>query len=272
SLGENHTNICNISANFKEKVEFDECFFYWKLISCHFLHSAKDRSTQALYSKPPPAGESNHVGGENSPEEVEVLLSKKRTPKKPSFLRSLIKAFGPYFLIGSAFKLLQDLITFVNPQLLSLLISFTKQKEAPTWWGYALAFLMFFTAFLQTLILHQHFQYCFVTGMRLRTAIIGAIYRKSLIITNAAKRTSTVGEIVNLMSVDAQRFMDLTTFLNMLWSAPLQIILALYFLWQNLGPSVLAGVAVMILLIPLNAAIAVRTRAYQVYIAPSATL
>uniref|UniRef100_A0A8C7K9K0 Canalicular multispecific organic anion transporter 2-like n=1 Tax=Oncorhynchus kisutch TaxID=8019 RepID=A0A8C7K9K0_ONCKI len=227
-------------------------------------HSAEIRSTQALYSKPPPAGESNHVGGENSPEEVEVLLSKKRTPKKPSFLRSLIKAFGPYFLIGSAFKLLQDLITFVNPQLLSLLISFTKQKEAPTWWGYALAFLMFFTAFLQTLILHQHFQYCFVTGMRLRTAIIGAIYRKSLIITNAAKRTSTVGEIVNLMSVDAQRFMDLTTFLNMLWSAPLQIILALYFLWQNLGPSVLAGVAVMILLIPLNAAIAVRTRAYQV--------
>ncbi|KAM9411393.1 ATP-binding cassette sub-family C member 3 isoform 4-T4 [Salvelinus alpinus] len=145
-----------------------------------------------------------------------------------------------------------------------LLISFTKQKGAPTWWGYALAFLMFFAAFLQTLILHQHFQYCFVTGMRLRTSIIGAIYRKSLIITNAAKRTTTVGEIVNLMSVDAQRFMDLTTFLNMLWSAPLQIILALYFLWQNLGPSVLAGVAVMILLIPLNAAIAVKTRAYQV--------
>uniref|UniRef100_A0A8C7LII6 Canalicular multispecific organic anion transporter 2-like n=1 Tax=Oncorhynchus kisutch TaxID=8019 RepID=A0A8C7LII6_ONCKI len=196
--------------------------------------------------------------------EVEVLLSKQKDPKKPSFLRSLIKAFGPYFLIGSAFKLLQDLITFVNPQLLKLLISFTKQKGAPTWWGYALAFLMFFAAFLQTLILHQHFQYCFVTGMRLRTSIIGAIYRKSLIITNAAKRTSTVGEIVNLMSVDAQRFMDLTTFLNMLWSAPLQIILALYFLWQNLGPSVLAGVAVMILLIPLNAAIAVRTRAYQV--------
>ena len=33
---------------------------------------------------------------------------------------------------------------------------------------------------------------------------------------------------------------------------------------QNLGPSVLAGLAVMVLLIPLNAAIAVKTRAYQV--------
>ncbi|XP_061612364.1 ATP-binding cassette sub-family C member 3 isoform X3 [Phyllopteryx taeniolatus] len=223
-------------------------------------------SSQVFYSKPPPST-TNHIGGASgaSPEEDEVLLSdQKAVPRQPSFLRALIKAFGPYFLIGSAYKLLQDVITFVNPQLLRMLISFTKQKDAPDWWGYSLAFLMFFTAFLQTLILHQHFQYCFVTGMHVRTALIGAIYRKSLAITNAAKRSSTLGEVVNLMSVDAQRFMDLTTFLNMLWSAPLQIMLTLYFLWQNLGPSVLAGVAVMILLIPFNAVIAMKSRAYQV--------
>ncbi|KAK5851307.1 hypothetical protein PBY51_002110 [Eleginops maclovinus] len=228
--------------------------------------SEQNLSSQAVYSKPPPST-TNHTGagGGSSPEEIEVLLSsKKASPRQPSFLRALIKAFGPYFLIGSAFKLLQDIITFVNPQLLRMLISFTKQKDAPDWWGYSLAFLMFFTAFLQTLILHRHFQYCFVTGMNVRTAVIGAIYRKSLVITNAAKRSSTVGEVVNLMSVDAQRFMDLTTFLNMLWSAPIQIMLALYFLWQNLGPSVLAGVAVMVMLIPLNAVIAMKTRAYQV--------
>lgn len=217
---------------------------------------------QAAFKKADPGAEPNHVSA--SPEEEEVLLSKRKEARQPSFLRALLRAFGPYFLIGSAFKLLQDLITFVNPQLLRMLIDFTKQTNAPLWWGYSLAFLMFGTSLLQTLILHQHFQYCFVTGMRLRSGIIGAIYRKSLVITNQAKRSSTVGEVVNLMSVDAQRFMDLTTFLNMLWSAPLQIILALFFLWQNLGPSVLAGVAVMVLLIPFNAVIAMKTRTYQV--------
>ncbi|KAM4525784.1 ATP-binding cassette sub-family C member 3 isoform 2-T2 [Fundulus diaphanus] len=231
--------------------------------------SEQSLTSQAVYAKPQ-SSTTNHVSGgtggnENSPEEVEVLLSsQKAAPHQPSFLRALIKSFGPYFLIGSVFKLLQDAITFVNPQLLRMLISFTKEKDTPNWWGYLLAFLMFFTAILQTLILHRHFQYCFVTGMNVRTALIGAIYRKALVITNAAKRSSTVGEIVNLMSVDAQRFMDLTTFLNMLWSAPLQIILALYFLWQNLGPSVLAGVAVMVMLIPFNAVIAMKTRGYQV--------
>lgn len=41
-----------------------------------------------------------------------------------------------------------------------------------------------------------------------------------------------MGEMVNLMSVDAQRIMDVAPFLNMLWSGPLQIMLAIYFLWQ----------------------------------------
>ncbi|XP_051653941.1 ATP-binding cassette sub-family C member 3 isoform X1 [Manacus candei] len=204
----------------------------------------------------------NHVG--DGPEEAEVLIRDKKHNRKPSFLKALLRTFGPYFLIGSFFKLIQDLLSFVNPQLLSVLIGFIKNKDAPAWWGFLIAALMFVCSVLQTLILHQHFQYCFVTGLRLRTGITGVIYRKSLAITNSAKRSSTVGEIVNLMSVDAQRFMDLMTFLNMLWSAPLQIFLALYFLWEALGPSVLAGVAVMVLLIPFNAAIAMKTRAFQV--------
>uniref|UniRef100_A0A8C9FXF1 ABC transmembrane type-1 domain-containing protein n=1 Tax=Pavo cristatus TaxID=9049 RepID=A0A8C9FXF1_PAVCR len=202
----------------------------------------------------------NHVG--DGPEEAEVLIRDKRHSRKPSFLKALMRTFGPYFLIGSFFKLIQDLLSFVNPQL--VLISFIKNKDAPAWWGFLIAALMFTCAVLQTLMLHQHFQYCFVTGMRLRTGITGVIYRKSLVITNSAKRSSTVGEIVNLMSVDAQRFMDLVAFLNMLWSAPLQTCLALYFLWQALGPSVLAGVAVMVLLIPFNSAVAIKTRAFQV--------
>uniref|UniRef100_A0A8C3D0C9 Multidrug resistance-associated protein 1 n=1 Tax=Cairina moschata TaxID=8855 RepID=A0A8C3D0C9_CAIMO len=150
-----------------------------------------------------------------------------------------------------------------NSSLHRLLINFVNDKHAPNWQGYFYTGLLFVCACLQTLILHQYFHICFVTGMRLKTAIVGVIYRKALVITNSARKTSTVGEIVNLMSVDAQRFMDLATYINMIWSAPLQVILALYLLWRNLGPSVLAGVAVMILLVPINAVMAMKTKTYQ---------
>lgn len=58
----------------------------------------------------------NHAGG--SPEEAEVLVRDKKHNRKPSFFKALLRTFGPYFLIGSFFKLIQDLLSFVNPQLL----------------------------------------------------------------------------------------------------------------------------------------------------------
>ena len=66
------------------------------------------------------------------------------------------------------------------------------------------------------------------------------------------------------MSVDAQRLMDLMSYLNMLWSAPLQIVLSLVFLYLTMGPSIFAGFAVMILMIPVNAALATWSRKLQV--------
>ncbi|XP_072916624.1 multidrug resistance-associated protein 1 [Hemitrygon akajei] len=201
---------------------------------------------------------------QQSADEAQVLILKKKGNLKPSLLKALCKVFGPYFMISFIYKVIHDLLMFASPEILKLLLQFVNNDKAPAWQGYFYAFLLFLCAFIQTLFLHQYFQICFVTGMRLKTAIIGAVYRKALVISNAARKTSTVGEIVNLMSVDAQKFMDLITYLNMIWSAPLQVILAMYFLWQNLGPSVLAGVAVMILLVPLNGVIAMKMKNFQV--------
>ncbi|XP_070703342.1 multidrug resistance-associated protein 1 [Pempheris klunzingeri] len=198
-------------------------------------------------------------------EESEVLLV--RTPQKtkePSLFWALCLTFGPYFLISCLYKIIQDILMFVGPEILRLLIRFVNNSDAPSWHGYFYTALLFICTCVQSLILQKYFHVCFVSGMRLRTAIIGAVYRKALVISSASRRTSTVGEIVNLMSVDAQRFMDLITYINMIWSAPLQVVLALYFLWQNLGPSVLAGVAVMVLMVPVNAVIAMKTKTYQV--------
>nr|QST14986.1 ABCC1-2 protein [Diaphanosoma celebensis] len=181
-----------------------------------------------------------------------------------SVLPALCRTFGSEFLFGAVLKLFQDLLAFVSPQILKFLISFVKDKTENVWKGYFFAIILTVTALIQTIFLGQYFQRMFVVGMRIRTAMVAAIYRKALRISNSARKESTVGEIVNLMSVDAQRFMDLTTYLNMLWSAPLQIALAIYFLYDILGPSVFAGLGVMILLIPVNGFMANATKKLQV--------
>ncbi|XP_028034266.1 multidrug resistance-associated protein 1 isoform X2 [Bombyx mandarina] len=189
---------------------------------------------------------------------------KPENEKKPaSILPALCLAFGGQFLFGSILKLINDILMFISPQLLKLLISFVKNDE-PDWKGYAYAVALLLCAITQTMLLAHYFTRMYLVGMRIRTALTSAIYRKSLRLSNSARKESTVGEIVNLMSVDAQRFVELTAYLNMIWSAPLQIALALYFLWAILGPSVLAGLAVMIILIPVNGLIANRVKTLQI--------
>ncbi|KAG6802309.1 multidrug resistance-associated protein 1 [Apis mellifera caucasica] len=193
----------------------------------------------------------------------QVNFNNEYKKKTSSVLPPLCKAFGATFLFGAVLKFVQDIITFVSPQILQLLIDFIKGHE-PLWKGYFYAVLLLITAIFQTLVLSQYFHRMFLVGLRIRTALIAAIYRKALRMSNAARKESTVGEIVNLMSVDAQRFMDLTAYINMIWSAPLQIVLALYFLWDILGPAVLAGLAVLLILIPINVLITNRVKTLQI--------
>jgi ATP-binding cassette subfamily C (CFTR/MRP) protein 1 len=57
------------------------------------------------------------------------------------------------------------------------LISFVETKD-DLWKGYLYAVLMFATASVQTLILAQYFNRMLFVGLRIRTALISAIYRK----------------------------------------------------------------------------------------------
>uniref|UniRef100_A0A665VH35 ATP-binding cassette, sub-family C (CFTR/MRP), member 2 n=1 Tax=Echeneis naucrates TaxID=173247 RepID=A0A665VH35_ECHNA len=155
----------------------------------------------------------------------------------------------------------QDVLMMVSEQ---LMVSFTQDKSRHTWEGYLYAVLLFSVAILQSLFLQQYFQRCFVLGMKVRTAIMAAVYKKALLVSNDTRKESTVGETVNLMSADAQRFNDVTNFIHLLWSCPLQIILSIAFLWLELGPSVLAGLAVMVLMVPVNGLLATKARKIQI--------
>ncbi|XP_008553085.1 multidrug resistance-associated protein 1 isoform X2 [Microplitis demolitor] len=193
----------------------------------------------------------------------QVDFDSTRKRKVASVIIPLYKIFGPTLLFGALLKLSQDIMTFISPLVLGLLINFVSGKEE-MWKGYFYSVLLLLTAISQTLVLSQYFNRMFIVGMRMRTALVAAIYRKALRMSNAARKESTVGEIVNLMSVDAQRFMDLMPYINMIWSAPLQIGVALYFLWGELNAAVFAGLAVMIVLIPINAFIANKVKTLQI--------
>ncbi|KAG8271676.1 Canalicular multispecific organic anion transporter 1, partial [Homalodisca vitripennis] len=143
------------------------------------------------------------------------------------------------------------------------MISFVAGREY-LWKGFAYAATMFVASELQTILAHNTYMVMYNVGINWRTSLMSLIYKKALRVSNAARKTSTVGEIVNLMAVDAQRCADFAQYLHFTWTAPLIIIVALYFLWQILGIAMMAGLIVMIIMIPINSVIANQMKKLQI--------
>ncbi|BCS29844.1 ATP-binding cassette glutathione S-conjugate transporter YCF1 [Aspergillus puulaauensis] len=180
--------------------------------------------------------------------------------EKPSLWTALFKSYSGPYIRGAVIKCGSDMLAFVQPQLLRVLIDFINSyrtpEPQPIIRGVAISLAMFVVSVTQTSCLHQYFQRAFDTGMRVKSGLTAMIYAKSLKLSSEGRASKTTGDIVNHMAVDQQRLSDLTQFGTQLWSAPFQITLCMISLYQLVGVSMFAGIAVMILMIPLNGIIA----------------
>ncbi|EJD44880.1 metal resistance protein ycf1 [Auricularia subglabra TFB-10046 SS5] len=221
-------------------------------------------------------------------DETEILGARlqKTMQKTDNLWFALMRAYGWPMFVALTLKVAQDFLAFAQPQLLRLLLRFLPRYQAsrrrddhvpldfnsffilsglhddssdepvPLLQGFAIAGLMFLAALTQTAILHQYFQRCFETGMRVRAGLVRALYAKALILAASERSARATGDIVNLMSVDTTRLQDLCTYGLITFSGPLQITLAFTSLYNLLGWPAFVGVGVMVVSIPLNTYIA----------------
>lgn len=171
--------------------------------------------------------------------------------QQPSLIRALYQAFGTDFLYAGLYKLIHDSNLFIGPQVLNHLIRFLRDENAPLSRGVWLVLIVTVSQIVMSISLRHYFYKCYTCGLRVRTAIVIAIYRKSLVLSLKERHAhGGPGEIANLVGIDAQRIQDLMTYLHAVWYSFFQIGLALYFLWGQVGRACLAGVVVILLLIP----------------------
>lgn len=143
------------------------------------------------------------------------------------------------------------------------MIKFIENRNSPLWYGILLAISMFCASELSSLFLNHYYYLMCRVGMRIQSVLTAAVYKKTLRLSNSARREKTAGEVVNLTAIDIDRFQVISPQIQQYWSTPLQIGLALFFLWKQVGYSSISGLILMVLLLPVNFLIAMQTRKYQ---------
>uniref|UniRef100_A0A3Q3JJ45 Cystic fibrosis transmembrane conductance regulator n=1 Tax=Monopterus albus TaxID=43700 RepID=A0A3Q3JJ45_MONAL len=185
--------------------------------------------------------------------EVQKATKEMRSPR---LTKAIIRCYWkPYAMLGF-FTFVEEAIKVIQPVVLGKMIQFfenynpNNMKAFYETLGYAAA-LSLCTLSL-ALLHHLYFYHVQRAGMKIRVAMCHMIYKKALCLSSLAMGKTTTGQIVNLLSNDVNKFDDVTIFLHFLWVGPLQAAAVVGLLWMEIGPSCLAGMVVLMFLMPMQ--------------------
>ncbi|KAF9909311.1 hypothetical protein EC991_008822 [Linnemannia zychae] len=185
--------------------------------------------------------------------------------KKPSFVWTVLAAYKGEIAVMLSYRVAGFAMLYVPPILFGYLLQFIDDYSAAIREGahppamrigFMIAGAMFFFNLASTFLLCIAFQGNTDLGIQARAATIAMIYRKSLRLSPQAKQSCTLGEITNHMAVDAERWIDASIFLPLLVTVPFELAVSIYLLYRLLGWSLLAGLAVFAILLPIQAKMA----------------
>ncbi|KAG0420746.1 hypothetical protein HPB47_003320, partial [Ixodes persulcatus] len=183
-------------------------------------------------------------------------------PKRRSLYSVILKICGWEVFVSSVVEVMQIVFSFLPPVMLSFILEYLQNKEYG-WHGYVYALGYAVFQFLSG-VMDAHAVYLIGIGAyKVQSALVAALYRKVFLIDSRSRRQYTAGEIMNLMSVDVEEVSQFLLLSTQFWTVPLRIIMTLALLWQYLGPSCLATVAVMVLVSGATSFVAMLSDKYQ---------
>ncbi|KAK5786603.1 hypothetical protein PVK06_041241 [Gossypium arboreum] len=146
--------------------------------------------------------------------------------------------------------------SYIGPYLIDTFVQYLNGQREFKAEGYLLVAAFFVAKLVECLSERRWFFKLQQVGLRQRAVLVAMIYNKGLTLSCQSKQSHTSGEIINFMTVDAERVGAFCWYMHDPWMVVLQVALALLILYKNLGlgsiVTFIATVLVMLANIPLG--------------------
>ncbi|XP_045152303.1 ATP-binding cassette sub-family C member 4 isoform X2 [Echinops telfairi] len=232
--------------------------FFWWLNPLFKIGHKRRLEEDDMYSLLP-EDRSKYLGEELQGYWDKEVLRAEKEARVPSLTKAIIKCYWKSYLLLGIFTLIEEGSKVIQPIFLGKIIDYFEHYDptnsAALHTAYMYATVLTVCTLILAILHHLYFYHVQCAGMRLRVAMCHMIYQKALHLSNSAMGKTTTGQIVNLLSNDVNKFDQVTIFLHFLWAGPLQAIAVTALLWMEIGISCLAGMAVIIVLLPLQSCI-----------------
>ncbi|PPR03716.1 hypothetical protein CVT24_007391 [Panaeolus cyanescens] len=229
--------------------------------------------TSSLDEKGKDKEESNNLPPDASKESNKKGKKNAKSPYDESLFKAIHRTFFTRIWIAGFLKLISDSLKTTTPLVTKIFLTWLTEsyiyfrlsdqerlaaaaqgltKPRGIGYGIGLAIALFVMQESASLMTNHYMQVSMTTGLTIRTAIIGSIFRKSLRISGRARVNHSVGQITTMISTDATRLDRFSAFAHNLWVSPIQLAIGIGLLINNLGVSALVGLGVLLLGFPIQ--------------------
>ena len=179
--------------------------------------------------------------------------------------RAVAAVIGWQFWWAGCIKIVNTGLQFSFPLLLNAILSFIEDSQAgripenapwyDTYRGYWLSAILFVAMAAKAVTENMYFHKVYRAGYQARVAVSVAVYNKSLRLANAERQDTTLGELINLMQVDATKIEMFVPQVHVLWDGLLQIAGYMAILYTLIGWPCFAGMLLMVAAGPIQGVI-----------------
>ncbi|CAI0449808.1 unnamed protein product [Linum tenue] len=195
---------------------------------------------------------------------LEQLSNEKPSAQQPQALMwTIVRCHSREILVSGLFALLKIVTASAGPMLLNSFILVAEGNSSFEHEGYLLAVTLFLCKCLESLSQRQWYFRSRLIGLKVRSLLASAIYKKQLKLSNAGRLTHSAGEIMNYVTVDAYRIGEFPFWFHQTWTTSLQLCLSLVILFHAVGLATFAAMAIILLTVLCNVPLAKLQHRFQ---------
>ncbi|XP_052724856.1 ABC transporter C family member 8-like, partial [Vigna angularis] len=144
----------------------------------------------------------------------------------------------------AVYALLRTVAVSVSPLILYAFVNFSNRRdsgETDFREGLTIVGFLILSKVVDS-VSQKHWFFCTRrSGLKMRSALMVAVYEKQLKLSNSARTRHSTGEIVNYIAVDAYRMAEFPWWFHLTWACTLQILLSISILYGVVGVGALPG-------------------------------
>ncbi|KAG1943928.1 multidrug resistance-associated protein 1 isoform X2 [Pimephales promelas] len=181
-----------------------------------------------------------------------LLISRKANGY--SLLYAIWMTFHPALVKVVLLRVSTDLFSILGLLTLRWVILFCERQAVFNWAGYTHSLVVLGAVCCCAVSQHQFDKHSRIITANAQAVLACALYRKTVSFSHSSQRQYNTTQWTDVLG-QVECVPELVVTLTCLWSCPLRVTLYLCLLWGELGPGVLVGVLLLLVLIPVNSAV-----------------